>query len=106
MWPLTGEDAAMTRRAFRVYYSSNAFTHYLDLAKQEVEITGDEAELELDGQRVRCLIEGIGEWAPDQYVRIMPTLYLQRKQEERHSKKKAASRMREGRCRCKNFMCT
>jgi hypothetical protein len=78
----------MTRRAFRVYYSSSAFTHYLDLAKQKVEIVGDEAELQLDGQRVRCRIEGIGEWAADEYARIMPTLYLQRKQAERHSKKK------------------
>jgi hypothetical protein len=85
-----GEDAAMTRRAFRVYYSASAFTHYLDLAKQEVEITGDEAELELDGQRVRCRIEGIGEWAPDQYARIMPTLYLHRKQEERRTKNKSS----------------
>jgi hypothetical protein len=79
----------MTRRAFRVYDSSSAFTHYFDLAKQEVEIAGDEAELELDGQRVRCLIEGVGEWAPDQHAQTMPTLYLQRKQEERHSKKKS-----------------
>lgn len=78
----------MTRRAFRVYYSSSAFTHYLDLARQEVEIVGDEAELELDGQRVRCRIEGVGEWAPDQSARIMPTLYLQRKQTERHSKRR------------------
>jgi hypothetical protein len=80
----------MTRRAFRVYYSSNAFAHYLDLAKQDVEIAGDEAELELDGQRVRCLIEGIGGLAPDQHARTMPTLYLQQKQEERRSKEKPA----------------
>jgi hypothetical protein len=80
----------MTRGAFRVYYSPTAFTHYLDLAKQKVEITGDEAELELDGQRVRCLIEGVGGWVPDQRTRTMPTLYLQRKQEDRHSTNKSS----------------
>ena len=77
----------MTRRAFRVYYSSTAFAHYLDLAKQEVEIVGDEAELELDGQRVTCRIEGIGGLAPYQHARTMPTLYLQRKEEKQTSKR-------------------
>jgi hypothetical protein len=84
----------MTRRAFRVYYSSSAFAHYLDLAKQEVEITGDQAELELDGQRVRCRIEGIGEWALDRYARIMPTLYLHRKQRGAAQQEKAVLKMR------------
>jgi hypothetical protein len=80
----------MTRRAFRVGYSSSAFTYDLDLAEQEAEIAGDEAEIELEGQRVRCRIAGIGKWAPDQHARTVPTLYLQRKQEERRTKNKSS----------------
>jgi hypothetical protein len=70
------------RGAFRVYYSPTANTHYIDLAKLDVEVVEDEAEIELGGERVRCVIEGVG-LSPDQLTGATPTLYLQRKEEER-----------------------
>jgi hypothetical protein len=85
-----GEDAAM-RLAFRVYYSPSANTHYIDLAKLEVEIVNDEAEIELAGERVRCVIEGVG-LAPDQISRATPSLYLQRKEERRHTGNRSGDR--------------
>jgi hypothetical protein len=72
------------RLGFRVYYSPSATTHYIDLADLEVEIVNDEAEIELGGQRVRCIIEGVG-LAPDHVARATPTLYLQRKEDKRHA---------------------
>jgi hypothetical protein len=83
------EDAPV-RRTFHVYYCSSAIMHYLDLATQEVEIAGDEAEIELDGQRVRCLIQGVGGLAPDQPPHTTLALYLQRK-EEKHTAKRSGS---------------
>jgi hypothetical protein len=72
------------RAAFRVYYRPSANSHYIDLAQLEVEVVQDEAEIELGGKRVRCVIEGVG-LSPDQLTRATPTLYLQQKEEERQT---------------------
>jgi hypothetical protein len=83
------EDAATMRAAFRVYYSPSANTHFIDLAKLEVEVVQDEAEFELGGQRVRCVIAGVG-LSPDKLERAMPTLYLQRKEAEQRISHKSS----------------
>lgn len=68
----------MKKEEYRVYYRTDASAHYLDLAKQTVEVAGNEARIELNGQLVRCVIEDVERAAPD-HARALPKLYLRRK---------------------------
>jgi hypothetical protein len=69
----------MKKEEYRVYYRTNATAHYIDLAKQTVEIAGSEARIEVNGQLVRCVVEDVERAAAGGLSRAVSNLYLRRK---------------------------
>jgi hypothetical protein len=72
-------EGTMKKDAYHVYYRSNASGHYIYLAKQTVEIVGNEARIELNGQLTRCIVEDVERVASDRHVLAGCNLYLRRK---------------------------
>jgi hypothetical protein len=74
-----GRGGTMKKDAYNVYYRSNASGHYIYLAKQSVEIVGNETRIELNGQLTKCVVEDV-EWvASDSHELAGCNLYLRRK---------------------------
>jgi len=74
----------MKKEEYRLYYRTDASAHYLDLAKQTVEIAGNEARIELNGQLVRCVIEDVERASPDRHARSAQALSATKGIEEQH----------------------
>jgi hypothetical protein len=75
----TGGGATMKTREYRVFYRTNATSHYLDLGRHAVELARTEAHIELNGQLTRCIVEDVERVASDRSALAGCNLYLRRK---------------------------
>jgi hypothetical protein len=65
-------------KEYRVYYRTNATAHYIDLGKRPVELAGNEARIELNGQLTKCVVEDVERPASDT-PGALSRLYVRRK---------------------------
>jgi hypothetical protein len=75
----SGAGGTMKKDEYRVFYRTSATTHYIDLAKQTVEIAGNEARIVVNGQLTRCVVEDVERAAAGSQTRAVSNLYLRRK---------------------------